>query len=115
MGAVGSVIDIVTILTWCVGCAEVGDLTVAEQARGRGISRQLMEATEEHAKRRGILQLGLEVTATNPNQNVARTRYSHLGYQECGLGSFTSGYTYWDNDGNAHRDEETHIYLVKNL
>ena len=98
-----------------VGCAEIGDLTVVEQARNQGIGRQLMEESEKQAKERGMLQLGLEVTATNPYQDVARILYKNLGYQECGFGTFVSGYTYWDADGNPHRDEEPYIYMVKNL
>ena len=98
-----------------IGCAEIGDLWVVEHARGQGIGRQLMEAVEERARARGILQLGLEVTATNPNQDVARSLYEKLGYEESGFGCFISGYTYWDTAGNPHRDEESYIYLVKNL
>lgn len=36
-------------------------------------------------------------------------------FPESPFGRFTSGYTYWDRDGNQHRDEELHCYLVKEL
>ena len=78
-------------------------------------SQRLMEAAEELARKRGVLLLGLEVTATNPNQDAARALYSKLAYEDAGFGEFISGYTYWDPDGDPHREEELHRYLVKRL
>jgi|AP95_1055475.scaffolds.fasta_scaffold14613_3 ribosomal protein S18 acetylase RimI-like enzyme len=98
-----------------LGCAEIGGLGVDEELRGQGIGRALMEAAEELARKRGVLLLGLEVTATNPNQDAARALYSKLAYEDAGFGEFISGYTYWDPDGDPHREEELHRYLVKRL
>ena len=98
-----------------LGCAEVGDLLVSEPARGHGVGWQLMEAVEELVRERGVAQLGLEVTATNPNQEAARLLYRKLGFEDSAFGHFTSGYTYWDSNGNPQRDEELYSYVVKKL
>jgi GNAT superfamily N-acetyltransferase len=98
-----------------LGCAELGDLFVVERARGRGIGRQLMEAAESTVVARGVWQVGLEVTATNPHTAIARTLYERLGYRDAGFGEFMSGYTYWDAAGTPHRDEELYRYLMKQL
>ena len=98
-----------------LGCVEVGDLFVAAQARGRGGGRKIMEAAEASAAERGHRLIGLEVTVSNPFNEIARGLYRALGYCDSGLGSFVSGYTYWDSAGNPHRDEELHCYLVKKL
>ena len=96
-----------------LGCCEVGDLFVLERVRGRGVGRALMVAAEELVRARGEDLIGLEVTASNPYQAFARELYRKMGYEESGFGDFTSGYTYWDADGNPHRDEEDYCYLVK--
>jgi len=96
-------------------CVEVGDLFVAAQARGRGVGRKIMETAEALATERGHRLIGLEVTVSNPNNDIARGLYQALGYCDSGLGSFVSGYTYWDSAGNPQRDEELHCYLVKKL
>ncbi len=74
-----------------------------------------MEAAAELVRERGVGQVGLEVTAVNPQQKAARVLYRKLGFDESSFGPFTSGYTYWDGDGNPHRVEELHCYLVKEL
>ena len=98
-----------------LGCAEIGGLGVDEEVRGLGIGRALMETAEALARKREVALLGLEVTATNPNQDAARSLYAKLGYEDAGFDEFISGYTYWDADGESHRDEELHRYLVKRL
>ena len=98
-----------------LGCVEVGDLFVAAQARGRGVGRKIMEAAEALVAERGHRLVGLEVTISNPSNEIARALYRGLGYCDSGLGSFVSGYTYWDSAGNPQRDEELHCYLVKRL
>ena len=98
-----------------LGCVEVGDLSVAGQARGRGVGRKLMEAAEALAAERGQRLIGLEVTVSNPNNDIARGLYEKLGYCDSGLGAFLSGYTYWDSAGNPQRDEQLHCYLAKKL
>ena len=98
-----------------LGCAEIADVFVAEHARRRGAGRLLVAEAEELAAARGIGQLGLEVTVANPHNDAARRLYARCGYEDAGLGEFTSGYTYWTPDGVEHRDEEPHRYLVKRL
>ncbi|MBT7858844.1 MAG: GNAT family N-acetyltransferase [Gemmatimonadetes bacterium] len=96
-----------------LGCAEIGGLGVDEAVRGRGIGAALMQEAETLARSRHTRLLGLEVTDANPNQVPARSLYNRLGYEDAGFGTFISGYTYWDTDGTAHRDEEPHRYLIK--
>ena len=96
-----------------LGCAEIGGLDVDEAFRGKGIGRALMEQAEKLARSRSTELLGLEVTDANPNQVPARSLYNRMGYEDAGLGTFISGYTYWDSNGTAHRDEEPHRYLLK--
>jgi ribosomal protein S18 acetylase RimI-like enzyme len=98
-----------------LGCPELEDLFVVEHARGRGIGRKLVEAAEAVIAARGLPQVGLEVAAANPHTAVARALYERLGYRDAGFGEFISGYTYWDDTGAPHRDEELHRYLVKQL
>jgi ribosomal protein S18 acetylase RimI-like enzyme len=57
----------------------VGDLAVAEHARGRGVGRALLASAEEWAREQGYELLGLNVIATNER---ARSFYDRLGYGE---------------------------------
>jgi GNAT superfamily N-acetyltransferase len=98
-----------------LGCAELADLFVAEPARGRGIGRALVEAAEAQARERGERALGLEVTVSNPDNEAARRLYAKLGYEDAGVGTFVTGYSYSLPDGTECRDEEDHRYLVKRL
>ena len=98
-----------------LGCAEVNDLYVAVPARGQGTGRLLMEVAEECVSSRGMDLIGLEGTAANPIQDDARDLYRNLGYVDAGHGEFVSGYTYYDTDGKAHRDEESYVYLTKKV
>jgi hypothetical protein len=52
---------------------------------------------------------------SNAYNAAARALYRSASYQDSGLGTFVSGYTYYDGAGRAHRDEETYCYLVKTL
>jgi ribosomal protein S18 acetylase RimI-like enzyme len=54
-------------------------LAVAEAAAGRGVARQLMEATEQWAAARGYGRVELSVFVNNRR---ARGFYEHLGYRE---------------------------------
>jgi GNAT superfamily N-acetyltransferase len=97
------------------GCAELGDLYVAERFRGRGIGRALMEAAETWAAGNGFTAIGLAVTSENTHNDVARSMYQRSGYEDSGLGVFDDGYFYWDEAGERHWDGEPHRYLVKAL
>jgi ribosomal protein S18 acetylase RimI-like enzyme len=98
-----------------LGNPEIADLWVAENARRRGVGRQLLETAEELVRGRGHARVGLEVTLHNPYQAAARHLYSRAGYHDAGMAPFTSGYTYWDAAGVAHRDEDVYCYLLKQL
>lgn len=56
---------------------EVQGLSVAHDARGRGVGRQLMLAALDEARRRGARKVSLRVLATNP---VAQDLYRSLGF-----------------------------------
>lgn len=74
-----------------LGCVELGDLFVAEAARGQGAGRALMEAAEALVAGRGYALVGGEVTVANPHTDVARGLYERMGYRDAGLGEFVSG------------------------
>lgn len=59
----------------------IGNVVVHPDYRGRGIARALMEAAEHTARAEGARWLGLEVRSDNA---VARTLYTHLGFQPVG-------------------------------
>jgi GNAT superfamily N-acetyltransferase len=96
-------------------CAELEDMFVQENARGRGLGRALLAASESAARQAGADALGFGVTLANPHNAAARRLYERRGYRDSGLGEFVLGYTYWDEHGEPHRDEEPHRYFVKSL
>jgi GNAT superfamily N-acetyltransferase len=98
-----------------LGCAEMGDLFVAERFRGRSVGGTLMEAAEDWARDQGESNLVLAVTVANPHNDVARSMYERAGYEESGLGVFEDGCFYWDEAGECQWDGEPHRYLVKDL
>ncbi len=59
--------------------AYIGELVVAEHAEGRGVGRQLVEAAERWAVRRGHRRITLETGVAN---HAARSFYARLGYAE---------------------------------
>lgn len=62
--------------------ADVQTIAVAEDARGRGIGRALMERMLGQARARGMREVFLEVRADNP---VAQGLYRSLGFAELGV------------------------------
>lgn len=98
-----------------LGCAELEDLFVRADARGHGVGAALLAAAEREAAGMGMQQLGFAVTVLNRHNDAARRLYEGRGYRDAGLGEFNAGYTYWDEDGQPHRDEEPHRYLCKRL
>jgi GNAT superfamily N-acetyltransferase len=97
------------------GCAELEDLFVCEEKRRRGVGRALLAAAEDVARAAGARRLGFGVSVANPSNAAARRLYERCGYTDSGLGEFVLGYTYWDELGRRHRDEELHRYVTKPL
>lgn len=65
---------------WAVGDqAELGNLAVAEEARGRGVGRRLLEAAMARARARGAAEIFLEVRASNLD---AQRLYRSYGFDE---------------------------------
>ena len=73
---------------------------IAPWARGHGLSRQLIERVEEHARSLGIQVLNLDVRET---QKAAIQVFETLGYRHWGThpayarvgGTLVRGYFYW--------------------
>ncbi|HLF11670.1 MAG TPA: GNAT family N-acetyltransferase [Gammaproteobacteria bacterium] len=61
----------------------IHDLAVLPQYRGRGIGRALLDAAEDHARRRGCCKLTLEVQDDNTR---ARTLYQRFGFEDFVVG-----------------------------
>jgi [ribosomal protein S18]-alanine N-acetyltransferase len=61
--------------------AELGNLAVAEEARGRGTGRSLLTAAMECVRRRGARECFLEVRESN---RVAQSLYRRFGFQVVG-------------------------------
>lgn len=59
--------------------------------------------------------IGLEVTVSNPHNDVARAMYERHGYRDSGLGEYESGYFYWTESGERRWDGELHRFLIKSL
>jgi ribosomal-protein-alanine N-acetyltransferase len=60
---------------------ELGNVAVAPEWRGRGISRRLLDAVARRARERGVRELFLEVRVSN---NTARQLYQSYGFREVG-------------------------------
>lgn len=95
--------------------AEIVDLSVAEEFRGRGYGSSLLEAAERLARDAGWTTIGLAVTVSNPHNDVARAMYERHGYRDAGLGAFEDGYDYWTETGERRWDGEPHRFLIKSL
>jgi len=61
--------------------ADIKKLMVHPSARGRGLSRQLMEAAEREAAARGRSLLVLDTATGEPAERI----YEHLGWQHAGI------------------------------
>lgn len=60
--------------------ADIKKLMVHPVARGRGLSRRLMEAAEQEAAARGRSLLVLDTATGEPAEKI----YAHLGWQQAG-------------------------------
>lgn len=61
------------------GCAELQKLYLADEAKGRGAGRALLQLVEEHARRMGYRKLYLE---THSNLKIALHLYETAGYAQ---------------------------------
>jgi ribosomal protein S18 acetylase RimI-like enzyme len=95
--------------------AEVLDVQVAEPFRGNGIGSSLLAEAERIAQDAGWPLIGLEVTVSNPHNDIARAMYERHGYRDSGLGEYESGYFYWTASGERCWDGEPHRFLIKVL
>jgi len=95
--------------------AEMLDLQVDVQFRGQGHGSSLLSAVERLAQDAGWLLIGMEVTVSNPHNDVARAMYERHGYHDSGLGEYESGYFYWTESGERRWDGEPHRFLLKSL
>ncbi|HEU4354026.1 MAG TPA: GNAT family N-acetyltransferase [Actinomycetota bacterium] len=98
-----------------LSAAEIEDLQVTPPFQGQGHGSSLLAAAEQVARDAGWKLIGLEVTVSNPHNDVARAMYERHGYEDSGLGEFESGYFYWTESGERRWDGEPHRYLIKRL
>jgi ribosomal protein S18 acetylase RimI-like enzyme len=97
------------------GAAEVVDLYVDPRFRGRGHGSSLLAAAERAARDSGLGLVGLAVTVSNPNNDIARAMYERRGYRESGFGEYEDGYAYWTASGEERWDGEPHRFLIKSF
>jgi GNAT superfamily N-acetyltransferase len=98
-----------------LGGAQLSDLQVAAQYRGTGLGRALLDAAEQAAGDAGWDTIGLSVTVSNPDNELARSIYHRRGYRDSGQGEFHDGYHYHDAAGTRRYHGEQHVYLIKRL
>ena len=68
---------------WCVlDEGEIANIAIAEEHRGAGLGRRLLEATLDRARGRGVRSVFLEVRASN---TAARAMYTSRGFSEIGV------------------------------
>ena len=61
---------------------EIKSMHTSEQARGKGIARQVLSALIEEARRRGVTRVSLE-TGSAPEFTAARDLYRRAGFDLC--------------------------------
>jgi hypothetical protein len=87
----------------------------AAAGSGTGLGRALLDAAEGSARDAGWDTIGLSVTVSNPDNELARSIYRRRGYRDSGQGEFHDGYHYHDAAGVRRYHGEQHVYLVKRL
>ncbi|HEV8153972.1 MAG TPA: GNAT family N-acetyltransferase [Gaiellales bacterium] len=100
---------------WALCGAQLSDLQVAAPYRGAGLGRALLDASEQAACDAGCDTIGLSVTVSNPDNELARSIYLRRGYRDSGQGEYHDGYHYHDAAGIRRYHGEQHVYLVKRL
>jgi len=98
-----------------LGGAQLSDLQVAAPYRGAGLGRALLDASERAARDAGWDTIGLSVTVSNPDNELARSIYQRRGYRDSGQAEFHDGYHYYDPAGVRRYHGEPHVYLIKRL
>ena len=98
-----------------LGGAQLSDLQVAAPYRGAGLGRALLDTAERAARDAGWETIGLSVTVSNPDNELARSMYLRRGYRDSGQGEYHDGYHYHDDAGVRRYHGEQHVYLVKRL
>jgi GNAT superfamily N-acetyltransferase len=98
-----------------LGGAQLSDLQVAALHRGAGLGRALLDVSEQAARDAGWDTIGLCVTVSNPDNELARFIYNRRGYRDSGQGEFHDGYHYYDAAGVRRYHGEPHVYLIKRL
>ncbi len=93
-------------------CPNLEDLFVMPDFRSRAIGSMLLDAAITAAREAGYTQLGLGVAIDNPG---AIRLYERKGFQDSGLGEYTSGGSYIDRDGTLQTWQETCTYWIKLL
>lgn len=94
------------------GCPILSDLYIVEPLQSRGIGSRLLDAAEDLAQHNGAHQLALGVAIDNPR---ARSLYQRRGYQDSGIGEYTSRWQEIDEHRRQHWFEERETCLVKSL
>jgi ribosomal protein S18 acetylase RimI-like enzyme len=82
---------------------------------GAGLGRALLDASEQAARDAGWNTIGLSVTVSNPDNELARSIYLRRGYRDSGQGEYHDGYHYHDAVGIRRYHGEQHVYLIKRL
>lgn len=93
-------------------CPFLVDIAVHPTRQSRGIGSQLMAAAERLATERGYERVGLSVAVDNVR---ARSLYERRRYVDAGIGERVIGWPYLDDAGLEGWEEETVVYLVKDL
>ena len=81
-GGDGVALGMGAIKTFAPGHGEIKSMHVLTEARGRGLSRQLLDHLIDAARADGLTQLSLE-TGVQPTFTAARGLYLAAGFAEC--------------------------------
>jgi ribosomal protein S18 acetylase RimI-like enzyme len=95
-------------------CAEVEDLYVHENHRGRGAGEALLARAEDEAVARGFELIGLGV-GVDGEFDAARRLYERRGYADAGYGVFEDRWRIVGDDGTVEEGGRQVRYLVKPL
>jgi putative acetyltransferase len=77
----GALVGCAALLRHADGSGELKSMYVRPAARGRGLSKLLLQAVETRAKELKLSRIGLE---TGPESHIALRLYQATGYRFCG-------------------------------